>query len=258
LDRQSADAVGPGDLVSFTSRPQAAIRPIDRDIAQAARAHDGVLVLDRAASTDDSTQAMHRRLRELERMGLAASQSPERWKVPPDLLDALQQRQRDTPARHRLVIRREPLSLDDQVRYRGPVWLDRLDASSLAPYGFGAEVGQALEQRRETLRELGVAPDDPRRTAKLRDVQQQALGQWFAAQSGQKFLDKGPDSFRGRIRPLGEHAPYVVVSDGVRFVLVPTHGRDLRPLASNAVVVERNGRGRLVVRTEERDRGRGR
>jgi hypothetical protein len=108
------------------------------------------------------------------------------------------------------------------------------------------------------LRELGVAPDDPRRAAKLRDVEQQAVGQWFAAQSGQKSLAKGPDTFRGRIRPLGEHAPYVVVSDGIRFVPVPTHGRDLGIHAGNAVVVERNGRGRLVMRTEERDRGRGR
>jgi type IV secretory pathway VirD2 relaxase len=258
LDRRSADAIRPGDLVSFTSRPQAAMRPIDRDIAQAARAHDGVVALDRAASTDDSAQATRRRLRELERMGLAAYESPERWKVPVDLLDVLQQRQRDTPARHRLVVRREPLSLDEQVRYRGPVWLDRLDASSLAPYGFGTEVGRALEQRRETLRELGVAPDDPRRAVKLRDVEQQAVGKWFAAQSGQQFLSKVPPTFQGRIRPLGEHAPYFVVSDTVRFVLVPTHGRDLRPDAGNDVVVERDGRGRLLVRAAERDRGRGR
>ena len=125
LDRQSADALQTGDLVSFASRPQAAMRPIDRDIAQAARAHDGVLALDRAAS-DDSAQALRRRLRELERMGLAASESPKRWKVPVDLLDALQQRQQDTPTRHRLVIRCEPLSLDEQERYRGPVWLDRI------------------------------------------------------------------------------------------------------------------------------------
>jgi type IV secretory pathway VirD2 relaxase len=133
LDRPSADALQTGDLVSFTSRPQAVMRPIDRDIAQAARAHDGVVALDRVSSTDDSTQAMRRRLRELERMGLAASESAERWKVPVDLLDTLQQRHRDAPVRQQLVVRRQPLSLDDQVRYPGPVWLDRLDASSLAP-----------------------------------------------------------------------------------------------------------------------------
>jgi hypothetical protein len=36
-----------------------------------------------------------------------------------------------------------------QVRHPGPVWLDRVEQNSLAPYGFGAELKVVLEERRE-------------------------------------------------------------------------------------------------------------
>lgn len=78
------------------------------------------------------------------------------------------------------------------MHHAGPVWLDQVNSSSLAPYGFGSEVGRAVEQRHEGLRALGIAPDDPRRAAKLRDLQQRAVGEAIAARTGQQYLAQVP------------------------------------------------------------------
>jgi hypothetical protein len=123
----------------------------------------------------DATQRAARwRLRELERLGLATPAPPGGWTLPPDLLEQRQARHGAAP-KHRLFFRKEPLSLSDQIRYRGPVWLDRVDASTLAPYGFGAELRHAVQNRSETLRTLGVAPDAPNRLVALREIERSAV-----------------------------------------------------------------------------------
>ena len=168
LDPRSAEDLRPGDIVSVTSQPERAIRPVDRHIADVARARGGVYALDSEA-VDATARAARWRLRELERLGLATPAGPGGWTLPPDLLDQLQARHRAAPPKHRLSIRKEPLSLADQIRYLGPVWLDRVDAATLAPYGFGAELRHAVQNRAETLRQLGIAPDGPSRLVALRE-----------------------------------------------------------------------------------------
>ena len=197
-----------------------------------------------------------RRLRELERLGLATRAAPDRWEVSPNLLEALAARPRDLPVRHRLLVRKEALSLQAQVRHPGPVWLDRVQTDSLAPYGFGAELRVAVEQRREALRRLGVQPDDPNRSARLREVERRRLGGEFAGRSGQAFLASAPDAFRGRVG-LGDAgisgASYAVVSDGQRFILLRATAA-LRAADGGTVAVTRDGKGRLLVRPDP-DRG---
>jgi hypothetical protein len=78
--------------------------------------------------------------------------------------------------KHRVVLRKDPLGLDDQVVHRGPVWLDRVRAQSLAPYGFGVEVRKALDRRDAELRTLGIDPADPQRLTKLREMQRRDPG----------------------------------------------------------------------------------
>jgi type IV secretory pathway VirD2 relaxase len=173
VDARSAEALRPGDLVSLTTKPEPAVRPIDRQIADAASAHGGVCILERTAGTQSHPH--ERRLRELERLGLAAQAAPGRWKVSPHLVQELERRHRDAPARHRLLLHKQPLSLQGQVRHPGPVWLDRIKVEPLAPYGFGAEVRRAVQARREVLRQLGVQPDDPDRSAKLRELERQGV-----------------------------------------------------------------------------------
>ncbi len=248
LDARSAETVGVGDLVSLATPPVTPVLPADRKIAEAARARGGVFAIDASAGGD--AQVLVRRLRELERTGLVAAEGPARWKVPPDLLDRLAERGRDAPPRHRLVLRKEPLSLAQQVVHQGPVWLDRLETKTLAYWGLGADLRQAVDRRREVLRGLGIGADDPDRVAKLRELERRALGAQIAARSGLTFLARVPEGFRGRILPAeraGPPDPYTVVSDGQRFVVLRTTPA-LRALQGQSLAVTRDAKGRLVVR----------
>jgi hypothetical protein len=248
LDARSVETVGVGDLVSLATPPESPVRPVDRQIAEAARARGGVFAVDASASGD--AQGLVRRLRDLEQAGLVAAEGPAHWKVPPDLVDRLSERGRDAPPRHRLVVRKEPLSLKEQVVHRGPVWLDRIETKTLAHWGLGADVRQAVAARREALRRLGIGPDDPDRVGKVRELERRALGAEIAARSGMTFLARAPEGFRGRIQPTegtGPPSAYAVVSDGERFVVLRATSA-LRALQGQSVAVARDAQGRLVVR----------
>ena len=250
-----ADALRVGDLVSFGTKREPAVQPVDRHLADVAAAHGGVYELAGNAEGQDARFAA-RRLRELERVGLVSSPEPGRWVVPSDLLDQLQKRHREAPARYRVSLDAMPLALDAQVGWRGPVWLDTLDAGRLATKGFGAEVLAALERRREVLRELGIAPDDPQRDAKIRGLERRTVGRDIARQSGQEFLESTPTRFRGRLQRGPEGSPYLAVTDGVRFVLVPD-APEARSRTGQLVEVVRDAHGRFVaLQSPSPDRGR--
>jgi type IV secretory pathway VirD2 relaxase len=254
LDGKTAEAVHPGDLVLFGTRPEPSVRPIDRRIVAVAREAGGICALDAIADEEDRSRAA-RRLRELEGEGLVSARGSDRWSVPADMTDRLERSSTAKPPPERLWLQKVPVSLENAPGHRGPVWLDRVEKGSLAPWGFGADVRRALELRREALRAIGIAPDDPRRDAKLREVERRAVGEGMAARTRQEFLAKAPERFRGRVQAGPEGAPYAVVSDGARFVLVPA-SREVRVLAGKAVVLVRDAQGRLTVRALDRDRDR--
>ncbi len=167
-----------------------------------------------------------------------------------DLVERLAEQGLGAPARHRLVVRKEPLSLKEQVVHRGPVWLDRLEPQTLARWGLGAEVRQAVADRREALRRLGIGPDDPDRAEKLRELERRGIGAVIAARSGMTFLARVPEDFRGRIQPAEQAGPpgaYAVVSDGQRFVVLRSTPA-LRALQGQTVAIARDAKGRLIVR----------
>jgi type IV secretory pathway VirD2 relaxase len=254
LDVRSAEEICTGDIVSLASRREQPIRPIDRHIIEAARAHGG-LYAEKAEAEDATSRVAGRRLRELERLGLVMPAGPNRWSLPRDLLERLEAQHRAAPVRHRLVLRKEPLPLADQTRYPGPVWLDRIDPASMAPYGFGADLRDALRVRRDVLRRLGVAPG-PDRTAALRGLERGAVGKQVAERTGQAFVANTPDGFRGRVQmhvaPTG--ASYAIISDGLRFAVLESISS--RGAVGTSVTVTRNSRGELVVR-QDPDRGLG-
>ena len=254
LDARSAESLHPGDIVSLTTKPAPAVRPVDRHIAEVAVARGGVyeLPLDHAPDAERAG----RRMRDLERLRLASPAGPSRWKIAPNLVEELERRHRDAPARHRLLMHKQPLSLEAQVRNLGPVWLDRIDTASLAPYGLGAEVHLAVERRHDALRHIGIAPDDPNRLAKLRDLERRSAARGVAENLRQPFVATIPNDFRGRV--VGTHASptgksYAVVSDGERFVLLKSTPA-VRTLQGKVVLLSRDANGRLVARAEP-DRG---
>ena len=247
LDARSADALRPSDIVSLRTEPEVAIRSVDRHIADAVRKRHGVMEIDREPSPD--AQRVARRMRDLEGFGLAKPAGTSRWTVSPDLLDQLERRYRQTPVRHRLRMRKEPLSVEAQTRHPGPVWLDQINTESLAPYGLGAEVRRAVEKRREALRSVGITDDDPNRVPKLRELERRTVGKEVAARSGQSFEPELQDGFRGRVRAhtTGTGVSYTVVSDGSRFVVLETTAV-MRALEGKSVGVTRDPHGRAVVR----------
>ena len=253
LDPRSAEELRPGDLVSLVTRPERALRAVDRRIADAARAQGGVFALE--GGGDARVGAVRRRLRELERLGLVGAAGPDRWTVPPNLLEALEARHSSAPTTHRLFIRKEPLSLPEAIQHRAPTWLDRIDPVALAPYGFGSELRSALHERRGALYSLRVAGHDPDRAASRRERERRAVGEQMAALLGQAFLLRAPEGFRGRVQIQGSPSgdSYALVSDGSRFAMLPT-STTLRALEGVAVVVSRDSNGGLVVRPEP-DRG---
>jgi type IV secretory pathway VirD2 relaxase len=158
-------------------------------------------------------------------------------------------RQAEGSARHLLVFRKEPLSLQEQVFHRGPVWLDRVKTDALAPYGFGAELRQTVERRRDVLRTLGVRTDDPKRWARLREEERKAVGKEVADHTRRVFMPDAPIGFRGRLEPGGSTFPgsdYVIVSDGARFAVLHASVAARGSYGRN-VVLERGAGGRILV-----------
>jgi hypothetical protein len=101
------------------------------------------------------------------------------------------------------------------------------------------------------LRGLGTAIDEPQRDAKLKELERRAVGDGMAARTGHRFLDKVPEGFRGHVKAGPDGAPYFVVTDGSRFVLLPA-SRELRALDGRAVGVSRDRQGRLRVGPPDR------
>jgi type IV secretory pathway VirD2 relaxase len=244
LSARQAEITRTGDLVTFGTKREAAVRPVDRHIAEVA-ARDGVYAL-RDGGQEGERHAAAARLRELERLGMVTARAPDGWNVPSDLLEQLETRHREQPARCWLSVQPERLSLDAQVRHPGPVWLDTVDRGTLTRQGFGAEVLAAAERRQRTLHELGIAADDPRRVVKLRTLEQRAVGNEIERATGWTFVEPIPGGFRGKLHPMPQDAPYLAVSDGREFVLVPAT-REARSSMGRIVDVSRDASGRVVV-----------
>jgi hypothetical protein len=157
------------------------------------------------------------------------------------------------------VVRKEALSVDEQIHHPGPVPLDRVERRALAPYGFGAEVDAALQRRAVVLQKLGLEPNDPQRQDKLLEVERQALGDRFASHSRQVFVRDTQSSFQGHVQSIERGADgtsYAVVSDGQRFVMVQAD-RDLRAREGNLIALRRGRDGRLHAHDVDKDRDRG-
>ena len=72
-----ADSLRVGDLVSFGTKREPAVQPVDRHIAEVAAACRGVYPLaGHSDRQDDVTRLAARRLRDLERAGLVATRAP--------------------------------------------------------------------------------------------------------------------------------------------------------------------------------------
>jgi type IV secretory pathway VirD2 relaxase len=252
LDARTADACRVGDFVALSRVHRPRGRAEDSEIEAMAQAAGG-----RCSVSPDGPPArapdLARRLRELEGLGLAHRETEGTWLVALPLREALERLDRERPV-HRLVVRTDARDFGEQVRTRGPVWLDHLDPSTFAPWGLGGELGAVVARRAEQLRDWGIDPNDRECLPKLREAERRAVGERVAAGAGLAFLADTPARFRGRLLEAPGAPGYAVVSDGTRAVVLPM-ASDLRPHVGHVVAVDHDGSGRLRIRADL-DRGR--
>jgi hypothetical protein len=157
--------------------------------------------IDRIGGDPEAFVRSHvRRLEALRRAGHAERIDADHWRVPADLPE--RGRACDL-ARDRANIRisiLSPTGLDSQIGHAGATWLDRELASpsrtTLANTGFGQEVTEAMERRRQSLVNMrhAVRLEDGRiRVSKdfianLERTEVTRVGKAMAAERGLKFL----------------------------------------------------------------------
>ena len=101
-----------------------------------------------------------RRLEALRRAGIVERIDADQWRIPDDLVSraAAYDAGRDRQASVRVL---SPVNLERQIRSDGATWLDRRlvhgETADLAPAGFGQQVREAMDHRREHHIEQGDA-----------------------------------------------------------------------------------------------------
>jgi len=115
--------------------------------------------------------------------------------------------------------------------------------------------GQTVEVSRDAGGRIQLA-EDPARVAERQELARRGAGEKLARETRRTFLETVPSGFRGTVQPGPAGSPYLAVSDGARFVLVPATP-EARALSGTTVEVSRDAQGRLLaLRARDLDRGR--
>jgi type IV secretory pathway VirD2 relaxase len=246
MDAARAEEVGRGMIVVAGSAPPGP-RRADRNILDIA-GQGGVYrpsehlerarsAIDRIGGDPEAFVRSHvRRLEALRRAGHAERIDADHWRVPTDLSA---RGQAYDLARDRANIRISILSatgLDSQIGHDGATWLDRELASpsptTLANTGFGREVTEAMERRRQSLVNMGhaVRLEDGRiRVSKdfianLERTEVTRVGKAMAAERGLKFTAAKTGQYvSGTLVGSTQLASgrFAMIDDGIGFQLVP-------------------------------------
>jgi type IV secretory pathway VirD2 relaxase len=246
MDAARAEEVGRGMIVVAGSDP-AGPRAADRNIIDVA-GEGGVYrpsehleraraAVDRLGGDPEAFVRSHvRRLEALRRAGHAERIEADHWRVPADLPA---RGQAYDLARDRANIRisiLSPTGLDSQIGHHGATWLDRELASpgrtALANTGFGREVTEAMEHRRQSLVNMGHAAqfEDGRiRVSKdfianLERTEVTRVGKAMAAKRGLTFTAaKTGEYVSGTLVGSTQLASgrFAMIDDGIGFQLVP-------------------------------------
>jgi type IV secretory pathway VirD2 relaxase len=243
-----------GAMVEAGPRPSS--RPADRAIAAYAdggiyrpsehrqRIDAGNIRLPPGADPDAFVESHVRRLEALRQADIVERLGPDHWQIPPDFEQRAQAYDagRGRQASIRLL---SAYDLDRQITSDGATWLDRQLVSRermpLASTGFGAEVQQAMDARKEELIRQGHA----RRTSEggvvarrdlLPALQRQEVtrvGARLAAEAGRTFVPvEDGQAVRGRLVGATQLASgrFAMIDDGLGFSLVPW-----RPILENEI-----------------------
>jgi type IV secretory pathway VirD2 relaxase len=246
MDAARAEDVGRGMIVVAGSVPPGP-RAADRNILDIA-GQEGVYrpsehlerarsAIDRIGGDPEAFVRSHvRRLEALRRAGHTMRIDADHWRVPADL--AARGQAYDL-ARDRANIRisvLSPTGLDSQIGHDGATWLDRELASpsrtTLANTGFGWEVTEAMERRRQNLLDMGhaVRLEDGRIrvskdfVANLERTEVARVGKAMAAERGLKFTAAKTGEYVSGTLVGSTHLAsgrFAMIDDGIGFHLVP-------------------------------------
>lgn len=275
LDAASAVSVAEGAIVRVAVERQTWSKPMDRVLAQVARENGGIydakthlqalqrrpqVIGGKITPAEEVVAANIRRLTRLERHQLVVRLADGRWRVPADLVQML--RASDVSHPRRLVRARHLApSLRRQVTLRAPCWLDTQDlAAPRAPYGFGVELGVAINARARVLATLGVplAPPESRARA-LGRLERFDVARKLGTEYGLTPLPAPLPGMRGTLLACGQSAagaPLVCVLDQSRRQLaVMPMPADARALVGRVVTIRRDTAGRLLIQPDALGKG---
>jgi type IV secretory pathway VirD2 relaxase len=172
-DAASSEPPAVGSIVQIGREGSPGPRPSDRNIAEVAGASgayhpsahreivaSGAVVRIPGGDADSYVRSHVRRLEALRRAGIVERIDADHWRIPEDFVSraAGYDAQRGAHASVRILT---TLDLEQQIASDGATWLDRELASRqrtpLTESGFGQQVLQAMERRKDTLVERGHA-----------------------------------------------------------------------------------------------------
>ncbi|UVK47537.1 DUF3363 domain-containing protein [Mesorhizobium sp. AR07] len=248
-DDTKFDEVRRGHIVALEPVPtKAEPRAADLNIRDLAAEHGGIyrpsehleaarLRIERVKGDPDAFIRAHvRRLEALRRAGIVERIDADRWKIPDDIAEQGAAYDARNRGRDFTVRTLSFLDLDNQVTSDGATWLDRELASAnrtpLAQAGFGREVTDATERRRQSLVDMGLARrlDDGRIRApkdllsRLEQTEVARVGRVMAAERGLSFMKAQAGEYvSGRLAGTANLASgrFAMIDDGVGFQLVP-------------------------------------
>ena len=248
-DTMRLDEVKRGHIIKLDPLPvKTEPRAADLNIRDMASAHGGVFRpsehleatrarIERINGDPDAFVRSHvRRLEALRRAGHVERIHADAWKIPADIAErgiAYDARDRGKDFSVRTL---SALSLDKQIDSDGATWLDRELTSPtctpLAQSGFGRDVSEAMERRRQNLVDQGHATrlEDGRirapkdLIARLEATEVSRVGKAIATERGLTYTPGKPgEHVTGRLAGVAELASgrYAMIDDGLGFQLVP-------------------------------------
>jgi type IV secretory pathway VirD2 relaxase len=257
-----------GSIVEVGRR--ADIRPADRTIAELSSTireyrpslhrrliESGDIRLPPGADADAFVDGHVRRLEALRRAGIVERHGPDRWGIPADFIDRAQAYEagRGRAANLRVL---SAFDLEQQVASDGATWIDRQlvgrNRVALAAYGFGAEVSEAFEARKDELVRQGHVTRTPEGSAiarrdllpALQQAEVERAGAALAQERGLPFRNAASgEAVRGKFTGTVQLASgkFAMVENAMEFQLVPWRPVIDKQLGREVTGVMREGGG---------------
>ncbi|MES0096636.1 DUF3363 domain-containing protein [Mesorhizobium sp. M0019] len=282
-DDTKLDEVTRGHIVALEPVPtKAEPRVADLNIREIAAEHGGIYRpsehleaarprIERVKGDPDAFIRAHvRRLEALRRAGVVERIDADHWKIPHDIAEQGAAYDARNRGRDFTVRTLSFLDLDNQVTSDGATWLDRELASAnrtpLTQVGFGRDVTEAIDRRRQSLVDMGYASrlDDGRIRApkdllqRLEQAEVARVGRVMAAERGLSFMKaQAGEYISGRLVGAANLASgrFAMIDDATGFQLVPWQPTLEKYIGQHIAGIARDGGG--IERTFGRKRGLG-